>query len=102
MPNPLPAPSRALSQRQVGLHPSTHLYLAVGMALLIGMLVASYMQASAGLDALKQFGISSLHAGHLDRLNLLLLDAQSATRGYALTEDPAYRTSFQASAKKIQ
>lgn len=72
------------------------------MALLIGMLVASYMQASAGLDALKQFGISSLHAGHLDRLNLLLLDAQSATRGYALTEDPAYRTSFQASAKKIQ
>ena len=102
MPNPLPAPSRALSQRQVGLHPSTHLYLAVGMALLIGMLVASYMQASAGLDALKQFGISSLHAGHLDRLTLLLLDAQSAARGYALTEDPAYRTSFQASAKKIQ
>lgn len=72
------------------------------MALLIGMLVASYMQASAGLDAMKQFWISSLHAGHLDRLNLLLLDAQSATRGYALTEDPAYRTSFQASAKKIQ
>lgn len=72
------------------------------MALLIGMLVASYMQASAGLDAMKQFGISSLHAGHLDRLNLLLLDAQSASRGYALTENPAYRTSFQASAKKIQ
>ena len=72
------------------------------MALLIGMLVASYMQASAGLDAMKQFGMSSLHAGHLDRLNLLLLDAQSATRGYALTEDPAYRTSFQASVKKIQ
>jgi protein-histidine pros-kinase len=84
------------------LRPSTHLYLAVGMALLIGMLVASYMQASAGLDALKQFGISSLHASHLDGLNLLLLDAQSATRGYALTEDPAYRTSFQASARKIQ
>jgi protein-histidine pros-kinase len=84
------------------LRPSTHLYLAVGMALLIGMLVASYMQASAGLDAMKQFGISSLRAGHLDRLNLLLLDAQSATRGYALTEDPAYRTSFQASAQKIQ
>lgn len=72
------------------------------MALLIGMLVASYMQASAGLDAMKQFGISSVHAGHLDRLNLLLLDAQSATRGYALTEDPAYRTSFQASTQKIQ
>ncbi len=72
------------------------------MALLIGMLVASYMQASAGLDAMKQFGISSLHAGRLDRLNLLLLDAQSASRGYALTEDPAYRTSFQASTQKIQ
>ncbi len=72
------------------------------MALLIGMLVASYMQASAGLDAMKQFGISSLHAGHLDRLNLLLLDAQSATRGYALTREPAYLTSFQTSVQKTQ
>ncbi len=103
MPNTAsPAPSRAPSQWRDGLRLSTHLYLAVGMALLIGMLVASYMQASAGLEAMKQFGISSQHANHLDHLNLLLLDTQSAARGYALTHDPAYLASYRASAKKIR
>lgn len=102
MPNRLsPALSRASLQWNDGLRLSTHLYLAVGMALLIGILVASYMQASAGLDAMKQFGISSLHAGHLDRLNLLLLDAQSATRGYALTHDAAHLASYRATTTKI-
>lgn len=71
------------------------------MALLFGMLVASYMQASAGLEALKHFGISNQHANHLDQLNLLLHDAQSATRGYALTRDPAYLASYRATVKKI-
>jgi len=102
MPNRLStALSPASLQWHDGLRPSTHLYLAVGMALLIGMLVASYMQASAGLDAMKQFGVSSLHASHLDRLNLLLLDAQSATRGYALTRDPAQLASYRAATTKI-
>lgn len=57
------------------------------MALLISILVASYMQASAGLEALNQFGISSEHAHQLDDLNVLLLDTQSTARGYALTRD---------------
>ncbi|MDP3584842.1 MAG: histidine kinase [Thiobacillus sp.] len=55
------------------------------MALLISILVASYMQASAGLEALNQFGISSEHAHQLDDLNVLLVDTQSRARGYALT-----------------
>lgn len=71
------------------------------MALLLGMLVASYMQASAGLAALRHFGISNQHANHLDQLNLLLHDAQSATRGYALTREPAYLASYRATVKKI-
>lgn len=102
MPNTPSPPSRAPSQWRDGLRLSTHLYLAVGMALLIGMLVASYLQASAGLGAMRQLGISSQHANHLDHLNLLLLDAQSAARGYALTHDPAYLASYRASAKKIR
>ncbi len=73
-----------------GLHVSTHLYLAVGIAALIGMLVSSFMQASAGLDALKQFGLVNQRADHLDRLKRLLLDAETATRGYLLTRDPDY------------
>ncbi len=72
------------------------------MALLIGMLVASYMQASAGLEALKLYGISSQHAGHLDRMHQLFLERQAAARGYALTRDPAYLTSYRETAAKIQ
>ena len=72
------------------------------MALLIGMLVASYMQASAGLEAMKQFGISSQHADHLDRVHTLFIERQSAARGYALTRDPAYLASYRESAAKIQ
>jgi protein-histidine pros-kinase len=97
-----PALSRAPSQWGDNSLPlSTHLYLSAGMALLIGILVASYMQASAGLEAMKQFGITSQHSNHLDRLNLLLLDAQSAIRGYALTHDPVYLASYRATATKI-
>jgi protein-histidine pros-kinase len=71
------------------------------MALLIGILVASYMQASAGLEAMRQFGISSQHADHLDLLNQLMVDAQSATRGHALTRDPAYFAFYRATVAKI-
>ncbi|MDO9221700.1 MAG: histidine kinase [Thiobacillus sp.] len=103
MPNtPSPAPSRVPSSWHDGLRVSTHLYLAVGVALLIGMLVASYMQASAGLDALKQFGIASQHADHLDRVHLLFLELQTETRGYALTRDPAHLTAYRETTAKIQ
>ncbi|MDD2893519.1 MAG: histidine kinase [Halothiobacillaceae bacterium] len=72
------------------------------MALLIGMLVASYMQASAGLDALKQFGIASQHADHLDRVNLLFLEMQTEIGGYALTRDPVHLASYRETSAKVQ
>jgi protein-histidine pros-kinase len=81
---------------------NAQLYLAVGMALLIGMLVASYMQASAGLDAMKQFDRATQRADRLDRLNQLLAEAQSANRGYALTRDPLYLDTFRATLPAIQ
>jgi len=81
---------------------NAHLYLAVGMALLIGMLVASYMQASAGLDAMKQFDSTARRVDRLDRLNQLLAEAQSATRGYAITRDPLYLETYRANVPLIQ
>lgn len=93
---------RPISHWRNGLHPSTHLYLAVGMALLIGMLVASYMQASAGLDALKQYGTANQQADRLDRLSQLLADAQSASRGYALTRDAIHLNSYRVTVPKIR
>ncbi len=96
-----PAPDQPLPKRGDGLRLSTHLYLAVGMALLIGMLVASYMQASSGLDAMRQFGDTTRRANHLDRLNQLLLDAQAETRGFALTRDPLYLAAFRATVPQI-
>jgi len=81
---------------------NAHLYLAVGMALLIGMLVASYMQGSAGLDAMTQYARATQRADRLDRLNQLLAEAQSANRGYALTRDPLYLDTFRATLPLIQ
>lgn len=80
---------------------STHLFLSAGMALLISILVASYMQASAGLDALNQLGVSSEHAHQLDDLNVLLLDTQSTARGYALTRDAGDLAAYRELAARI-
>lgn len=98
---PLPAQLNEGPRPDGGLRRSTHLYLAVGMALLIGLLVASYMQASAGLDALKEFGLMNQRADHLDRLSQFLVEAQSSVRGYALTRDPAYFDAYKRVRPKI-
>ena len=71
------------------------------MALLIGILVASYMQASAGLDALNEFGVSSEQAHQLDDLNVLLLETQTTARGYALTHDAGDLAAYRELAAKI-
>lgn len=87
---PSATPPKTASKWRGGLHLSIHLYLAFGVALLTSMLVASYMQASSGLDAMRQYGDTARHANHLERLHQLLIDAQAEVRGYALTRDPRY------------
>lgn len=102
MPNgPSSTSNRASPQWHESWHRSTHLFLAAGMAILISILVASYMQASSGLDAMKRFGISSQHTSHLDQLHLLFLEMQSTVRGYALTREPAYLDSYREAVAKI-
>lgn len=79
----------------------TQLYLAAGMALLISTLVASYMQSSIGVDALEQIERINQRGDRLDRLHTLLLDAETATRGYLLTRDPAYLAPYREAVPKI-
>ncbi len=71
-----------------------HLTLAFGIAILIATLVASYMQASAGLDALSRVALTNLHTDHLDELRLHILQAQSISRGYELTRNHEYLDRF--------
>lgn len=97
---PSPPPNDEPSTRD-GLRLSSHLYFVVGMALLLGILVSSYMQASAGLDALKAFSLMNQRADHLDRLSQLLVEAQSSVRGYALTHDEAYFSDYAALLPKV-
>lgn len=91
MPNTdIKTPPKTTKKLRDPLHTSSHVYLAIGIATLIAMLVSSYLQAAAGLDALKQFGVMNQKGNNLDQLKRLLLDAESATRGYLLTHDPYY------------
>lgn len=86
----VPSSSAAQGRQRDRLRISAHVYLAVGIATLIGALVASYMQASSGLEALRQFERVNKQVDDLGRLRRLLLDAETATRGYLLTHDPRY------------
>lgn len=71
-----------------------HLTHAFGIAILIVTLVASYMQASAGLDALSRVALTNLHTDHLDQLRLHILQAESISRGYELTRNHEYLDRF--------
>jgi protein-histidine pros-kinase len=84
-----------------GLRLSTYVYLAAGIAILIGLMIASYIQASSGLQALKEFDLMNRRADHLDRLSQLLVEAQSSARGYALTHDKTYLDAYQTFRPKI-
>lgn len=102
MPNePASAPSR-VSPPPEKWNRRTQLLFASGMALLIATLVAGYMQASSGLDAMRRFGISSLQADDLDQVLRLMLQQQATLRGYALDRDPAYLDAYRTNAPKLR
>ncbi|HYR05772.1 MAG TPA: CHASE3 domain-containing protein, partial [Gallionella sp.] len=65
----------------------TQAYLVAGSALLIGVLAIGFMQAATGFTALNQIKLVNERADHLDNLQKLLLDMETATRGYLLTFD---------------
>ncbi|MGA7951205.1 MAG: CHASE3 domain-containing protein, partial [Thiobacillaceae bacterium] len=54
---------------------------------MIGVLAIGFMQATTGFTALNQIKLVNERADHLDNLQKLLLDMETATRGYLLTFD---------------
>ena len=72
------------------LQPGGHIYLALGMVLLLGVLVASYMQVSIGIDAMHQHEITAKRAEAVQKLEMQLQEAQAITRAYAITRDMGY------------
>lgn len=90
-----------VSRWQDVLRTRTQLYLAAGTALLISTLVASYMQSSVGLDALQQIERVNQQVDQVDRLHKLLLDAETAARGYLLTHESNHLTPYEESVPRI-
>jgi len=71
-----------------------HLTLAFGIAFLIATLVTSYMQGSAGLDALSRVALTNSHADHVDQLRLHITGAQLISSAYMLTRNREYLVRF--------
>ena len=80
-------PPRATDPRRIPMRLLTQAYLVAGGALLIGVLAIGFMQATTGFTALNQIKLVNERADHLDNLQKLLLDMETATRGYLLTFD---------------
>lgn len=89
MPKPLPSLQAALKIHD-RLQPSGHITLALGMVLLIGVLVASYMQVSVGIETMHQHEVTANHAEHMQEFENEMQEAQAITRAYALTRDMGY------------
>ncbi len=89
----------ALHLSQPGRWP--HIYLAAGCALIISILVASYMQAALGLNALSSLDLLNRRTDQLDQITKLIIDAETGVRGFQLTDDPAYLEPYLNSVPKI-
>lgn len=89
MPKPLPSLQAALKIHD-HMQPSGHITLALGMVLLIGVLVASYMQVSVGIETMHQHEVTANHAEHMQEFENEMQEAQAITHAYALTRDMGY------------
>lgn len=78
-----------------------HILLAGGCALIISLLVASYMQAALGLDAQRTLERLNLRTDHLDQLMMQMTDAETGVRGYQITGAPVYLEPYRAAQPAI-
>lgn len=78
-----------------------HLLLAVGSAVVIGLLIASYMQASLGLQALAALQRYNQRADSLDNLLRLMIDAETAVRGYQLSGNEEFLGPYREAVKAL-
>ncbi|MBS1191887.1 MAG: histidine kinase [Rhodocyclaceae bacterium] len=78
-----------------------HALLALGCALVIALLVASFWQANASLQALGKLQAQSERIGRLDSLLIQLADSESSVRGYLLSRNREYLAPYEASLATI-
>ncbi|MCZ4305169.1 CHASE3 domain-containing protein [Zoogloeaceae bacterium G21618-S1] len=79
----------------------SHVLLATGCAIAITLLVTSYIQSSLGLQALKELSTQTARIDQVDRLQMLLINAETSVRGYLLTGEPVYLEPYEQAAPKI-
>ncbi|MBL8438394.1 MAG: CHASE3 domain-containing protein [Zoogloeaceae bacterium] len=79
-----------------------HVLLAVGCALALTLLVASYYQSSLGLRALAQNRDHAARQERLMALQMMLVDAETGVRGYLLTAEPVYLEPYEQAISKLQ
>jgi signal transduction histidine kinase len=99
MPDPIPAfpsPSSTTPGRRW-----RHVVLGLGCVLVILLLVSSFWQANASLNALGKLQAQSERIGHLDSLLIQLADAESSVRGYLLSRNREYLAPYEASLATI-
>lgn len=64
--------------------------LAVGCALVVALVGASFWQAAAGLQALETMQLQAARTARLDSMLIQLVDAESGARGYLLSRNHDY------------
>lgn len=78
-----------------------HILLAGGCALILSLLVSSYMQAALGLSAQKSLEWLTVRTDRLDQLMMQMIDAETSVRSYQLTGAPIYLDNYRAAVPKV-
>lgn len=99
-------PPRASTPIRLGSHASAtrawpHVLLATGCAIALTLLITSYVQSSLGLQALKDLSAQTARIDKIDRLQMLLINAETSVRGYLLTGDLVYLEPYEQAAPNI-
>lgn len=78
-----------------------HVLLAGGVALVITLLVTSYLQSSTGFKTLEALSEQANRLQRIDHLQIVLVDAETGVRGYLLTGDGVYLAPFDEATKSL-
>jgi len=75
-----------------------YVLLACGCLLALTLLATSYLQSSLGLKALDEVLGQSARLDRVDRLQMLMVDAETGVRGYLLSGEPVYLEPYEQAA----
>ena len=80
----------------------SHVLLATGCAIALTLLITSYIQSSLGLQALKELSAQTARIDQVNRLQTLLINAETSVRGYLLTGDLIHLEPYEEAAPAIE